>query len=639
MLIARRIALAALLGTAQTYAQSGPEVENLVVTASRTPVQQVRVGSSLTVIERAALEIRQQTLVSDALRDVPGVAMSRGGGLGAVTQARIRGTEGNHALVLIDGVEANNPVSNSEYDFANLLVSEVERIEILRGPQSALYGSDAVGGVINIVTRERSAGLEADLHLEGGSFGTRQLALDVGGGGDTFTGGIALQDFASDGQNASRMGGEKDGFANRSVSLHGRAALSDSFEVIARFRHIDSEQDFDSQDFNFPATPTQGLLVDDDVSSHFEQWFANVQGRLDTQRLTQRFGLSKTQTDNRFYDAQTPSGANHGAKTKLDYQLSVALDATLAGSARSLTFALESERSDYLNRGATPDALENQSQSDGQDSFVAEYRLEFMRADLSLSARYDFNEAFEDADTYRVSGRYQFDERTRLHTSLGTGIANPGFFERYGFFPGSFVGNPGLRPERSTSFDVGLERRFGTRLRLDGTYFRADLRDEIQTTFDFETFLSGVTNLAGDSRRRGIELSLAAELAANWRLDAAYTYTDAQQPDGRAELRRARHIASLDNSFQFAAGRGRVHLGIDYNGAQYDSEFIEATPETLARLSSFTVLRLSADLRPRAGLRVYARVENLLDESYEEWFSYRGRGRAFVAGVAVSLAR
>jgi vitamin B12 transporter len=265
--------------------------------------------------------------------------------------------------------------------------------------------------------------------------------------------------------------------------------------------------------------------------------------------------------------------------------------------------------------------------------------MEFARADLSLSARYDINDLFEDADTYRVSGRYTLSERARLHTSLGTGIANPGFFDLYGFFPGSFVGNPQLTPELSTSFDIGVDLRINNRLRLDATYFRADLQDEIQPTFDSTSFLSSVTNLDGDSERRGVELSLDAELASNWNLAASYTYTDAEQPDGQAEVRRARHIASLNNTFQFAAGRGRVNLGIDYNGRQYDNEFIFATPESVVNLSAFTLLRLSADFTPRDGLRVYARVENLLDEAYEEWFSYRGRGRAFVAGVAFELAR
>jgi vitamin B12 transporter len=644
MIMARRLALSVLFCAAHAHAQTAAQadaaaLENLVVSASRTPLQMQRVGSSLTVIDRSSLEIRQQTLVADALREVPGVAISRGGGLGAVTQARIRGSEGNHALVLIDGVEANNPVADSEFDFANLLVSEIERIEVLRGPQSALYGSDAIGGVINIITRERTDGLDASVHLEGGSLGTHQFGVAVGGGGERLTGGIALQDFASDGENASRSGYEKDGFENRSMSLHGRAALTDGFELTAKLRYLDSQQDFDSQDFDFPATPTQGLLIDDAVSSRLQQWFFRFEGNLRGDRLSQRFGVSETQTDNRFFDADVQSSANNGEKSKFDYQLSIDLSAAQAVAGHSLTFVLETERSDYRNRGATPDAFENQTQSDKQDSVAAEYRMEFARADLSLSARYDINDLFEDADTYRVSGRYTLSERARLHTSLGTGIANPGFFDLYGFFPGSFVGNPQLTPELSTSFDIGVDLRINNRLRLDATYFRADLQDEIQPTFDSTSFLSSVTNLDGDSERRGVELSLDAELASNWNLAASYTYTDAEQPDGQAEVRRARHIASLNNTFQFAAGRGRVNLGIDYNGRQYDSEFIFATPESVANLSAFTLLRLSADFTPRDGLRVYARVENLLDEAYEEWFSYRGRGRAFVAGVAFELAR
>lgn len=641
MPIARPFVLAcAALGIAGAAAQTSP-LEDLVVTASRAPVARDRVGSSLTVIDRAALEVKQQIFVADALRDVPGVAVSRGGGLGAVTQVRIRGAEGNHALVLIDGVEANNPVSNSEFDFANLLVSDIERIEILRGAQSALYGSDAVGGVINIITRERPAGFEAALQAEAGSFGTRRHALDLGGGNDRLTGGLALQRFSSDGHNVSRFGDEADGFENDAVSLHGRALIGERIELAGTLRHIESEQDFDSQDFAFPPTPTQGLLIDDDVSSRLDQSFGRLRASIDGARVSQQLGIAETRTHNRFFDAALAAGENRGEKSKLDYQLAVALGRTeTADLGGTLVVALEREDSDYTNRGASPESPENQIQSDRQTGVAVEYRLGLERADFSASARHDDNRLFDDADSFRLTGQYRLGERTRLHTSLGTGIANPGFFELFGFFPGSFVGNPELKPERSTNFDIGIERRFaGDRVRVDWTYFRADLSDEIVTTFDSASFLSSVANLDGDSERRGVELSLDANITERWRLSAAYTYTDADQPDGRAELRRARHIAALDSAFEMAGGRARINVGIDYNGRQYDTELVAATPETIVSLPSFTLVRVGGDYRPRPRLRVFARLENALDEDYEEWFSYRGRGRAFVAGLELELTR
>ena len=631
--------LAAAVFVNPAFDAAGQDIENVVVTASRVPIDAAEVGSSMSVVSRADLDVRQPTFVADALRDVPGLAVSRGGGFGAVTQVRIRGAEGNHALVLIDGVEANNPVSNSEFDFANLALADIERIEILRGPQSALYGSDAIGGVINVITRERDDGFDARATVEGGSFGTHAFALSAGSGTERYGGGLHVSRLATDGENIARAGNEKDGFENDALTLDGRALLG-AFAVNANVQHIDSAQEFDTQDFSFPAGPTQGLVVDDDVSSSLEQWFARVQATADFARVTHRLAVSGTSTENTFLDGSAVTGRNEGDKTKVDYQATLDLGgaATIPEAGRrTLTLALERELVDYANRGASPDAAENQTQDDAQTSIAAEYRRAFARASFSASARFDDNDLFDDASTYRLTGAYRAGDRTRLHSSLGTGIANPGFFELFGFFPGSFIGNPALVPEHSTSFDFGVERLLGADTRLDVTYFRADLEDEIETTFDSSTFLSSVRNLRGESERRGVELSIVAGVSDRWQVAASYTYTHAEQPDG-GELRRPRHVASLDNTLQFLDGRARLHFGVDHTGAQLDTELVFATPEERVEVPAFTLVKVSGDLRLAPRLRVYGRIENLLGEEYEEWFSYRGRGRALVAGFAVDLA-
>ena len=639
----RLISLCALAILPFSVSAQQADETDVVVTASRIAVAPAQVGSSLTVIDRETLAVRQLLFVSDALRDVPGVAVSRGGGLGAVTQVRVRGTEGNHALVLIDGVEANNPVSNSEFDFANLLVADIERIEILRGPQSALYGSDAIGGVINIITREYTDGLDAMIRAGAGNLGTQDLGLRIGGGGDRYTGGASLTRFASDGENIARTGPEKDGFENDVLTLHGRALLGDRLALKANLRYIESTQDFDTQDFDFPATPTQGLVVDDDVAGNIEQLFYRFQADSRGDLGEHRFGLSGTHTKNVFFGDGLMTGQNQGDKTKLDYQFTLPLGRSSSapdGVVQALTLAAERELVDYENRGASPLAAENQRKNDEQTSVVAEYRAGSARADFSASARLDRNELFEDASTFRLTGSFALNGQTRLHTSFGTGVTNPGFFELFGFFPGSFIGNPALAPEQSRSFDIGVERLFDDgRWRADITYFDADLREEIQTTFDTPTFLSSVTNLPGDSERRGAEMILNGAPTERWQLAASYTYTDARQPDGLPELRRAKRIASLDNTVELAGGRARVHLGIDYNGPQVDSEFVFATPEERVTLPSFTLVTLAGDFAIDARWRLYARAENLLDEEYEEWFGYRGRGRAVVAGFELALTR
>jgi vitamin B12 transporter len=450
--------------------------------------------------------------------------------------------------------------------------------------------------------------------------------------------------FTTDGQNIARGGDEADGFRNDALTLHGHAQLGDAFAVRGHLRYIDSEQEFDTQDFSFPVTATQGLVVDDDVASNMEQWFGRVEATAGFARTEHRFGVSGTRTENVFFDGGAATGSNAGDKTKLDYQLTLALGpaATDTGARRldhALTVAFEREFVEYMNLGATADALENQVQADEQSSVVAEYRASFGRVGFSASARHDANELFEDAATYRMTGSFDVAADTRLHSSVGTGISNPGFFDLFGFFPGSFVGNPALEPERSTHFDVGIEHSFAVeRARVDVTYFRADLEDEITTSFDVATFLSTVENLRGQSERRGVELSLTASATERWQVAAAYTYTEAYQPDGAPELLRPRHVASLDNTLTLAGGRARLNVGIDYGGTQIDNEFVFATLAERAVLPSFTLVNVAGDVRLNERWRLYGRVENLLDEEYEEWFSYSGRGRAVVAGFALELA-
>jgi vitamin B12 transporter len=612
-------------------------LEELIVTASRTPVAAPEVGSSVSVITRTELEARRYRLVADALREVPGVAVSRGGGLGAVTQARIRGAEGNHTLVLIDGIEANNPVSNSEFDFANLLVADIDRIEVLRGPQSALYGSDAIGGVINVITKRPADGVRSIVRAERGSLGANELAFSASRGDESSALGFSLEHLATDGFNIARSGSERDGYANDTLALQAAREIGERIDLSAKLRYIDSAQQFDSQDFSFPPSPTQGLVIDDDLEGALKQWFLRLESNLGASdgRWQHRLALSRTDTDNRFFNTGVVENGNAAAKTQLEVQSTRTFSQDTA-----LTLAFEHEAVDYENRGATPLSPENQRQSDAQSSGIVEYRTRWRQLEISLGGRYDANRLFDDAATYRVTLARPLGDSRRLHSSIGTGIANPGFFELFGFFPQSFVGNPELHPERSRSLDIGVEQRLaGGRVSLDATYFDADLEDEIETVFDDTTFLATVVNLNGASQRRGIELAANAALTPRWQLDASFTYTDAIAADGRAELRRPRHLASIASTFAFAAERGRLHVALDYNGRQDDSEFILATPADRVTLDAFTLVRVAADFDLDPQWRLYGRIENLFDVDYEEWFSYRSPGRTFALGFEREFTR
>ena len=226
------------------------QLPETVVSASRIPVLSESVGSAVTVITGEELERRQVRLVSDVLRDVPGLAVSRSGGAGTFTQVRIRGAEANQTLVLIDGVEINNPAGGSEFDFANLLASDIERIEVLRGPQSALYGSDAIGGVINIITKSAPGnGVEAQASGEYGSFGTSQVAGSAKVGfADVVSAALSVARYDTDGISAAdedNGNDENDGYENTTLNAKLTVKPADFIQFDFAGRRVNSEAEFD----------------------------------------------------------------------------------------------------------------------------------------------------------------------------------------------------------------------------------------------------------------------------------------------------------------------------------------------------------------------------------------------------------
>ncbi|MFO1350910.1 MAG: TonB-dependent receptor [Gammaproteobacteria bacterium] len=617
---------------AQAPEQTLPET---VVVADRIETPLAQSGSAVTVIDAAQLAAQNVQTVADALRGVPGVAVSRSGGLGSLTDVRIRGAESDHTLVLIDGVEANDPAFGSRFDFGHLLVTEIERIEILRGSQSALWGSDAIGGVINIITKRGKGPARAHASIEGGSFGSGQLGAGVSGGGDAYHYALGGAYLHSDGISIAPTGTEKDGYDNGTLSFKGgvspRANLA--FDIAGRYTVATSETD--PQDFGFPPGPTFGQVIDGNDESKVRQFYGRAQGKLMLfdGRWEQRLGAALTDTDNRNFSDGVKINTTLGRKTKFDYQSSLFFDALDAD--HSVIFALERETEDFKQRGLTPDAPENQDESITNIGYIGEYRLGIgEHLFLTGAVRQDDNDRFADATTYRLTGAYRWpDAGTRLHASLGTGVKNPSFIELFGFFPGTFIGNPDLKPEQSTSWDVGVEQAlWGGNLLADVTYFHSIFKDEITPTFDSDTFLSSVENGMGKSRREGVELSLSGELRADLSLTASYTYTSSRDPEGEDEVRRPRHQAGIDVNYRFLGDRAHVDLGVKYVGEQEDFDF-RSVPAARVTLGDYVLVDVSGAYKIGNHLELYGRIDNLLDQDYQEVFGYNTPGIGAFVGL------
>lgn len=645
------VALAAMAITTTVSAEEIRDI--LVVTASRIPVPLSTAGSSVSVIDREQIEARQSVFAVDLLQDVPGFAVSRSGGIGSQTQVRVRGAEANQVLVLIDGIEANDPAGNDEFAFQDLTTWDVERIEVVRGPQSALWGSDALAGVINVITRQPTEKFSAEGFAEGGAFGTYNFGGRVAGEVLGTRAGLSLSRVDSNGSNSSRSGDEADGYENTTgtLTLAGRPAGNLELDFIGRYTNTNKE--FDTTDFS------TGLPADSGDETDVKSGYFRAGGTLKllddrwTQSLRAAWNTTDTENSNDFGSAGSTAADKYGVYYQTSWQFTPgAADST----SNTVTFAVEHEQQDFQQRGAviildpedpSQNLDPNQDQNQRNTAAVIEVMLSpLQQTSISLSARYDHNSAFDDAATYRTTTAWTAENtRTRLHASYGTGQKAPTFVERFGFFPDQFVGNPNLKPETSTGWEAGIEQPlFNNRVSLGATYFNEDLENEINGfAFDPDTFLYTAENLDGRSMRRGVEVSAQARVTEGLRFSGSYTYLDATQPDpvtgdDTREIRRPRHVASLNGDWRFLDNKADVNLNLTYVSARDDS-FFEAVPpfgtETV-NLDSYYLASVAVSYRLTEQVRVYARVENLLNEDYEDVYGYNTPGLGAYAGIGLS---
>jgi len=621
------------------------ELADLVVSAGLEPISAQDVAASLTIITREEIDRRQVKYLSELLRDVPGFAVSQAGGPGSLTQVRVRGAEANQLLVLIDGIRANDPASGDEFQFQHALTSDIERIEIIRGPQSAIWGTDALSGVVNIIRRKdiSAGGGYWRSNVEAGSFGSLEATAEGGvqRGKARLSGGITY--LESDGTNISRGPGEDDGSENLTAAARLELDASDSLRFAFTGQKIDTRNDFDGNSFvtglpedsdDYTEADRTYLSAAANLNSPDSRWDGSASVNwLDSDNVNYSFGSRSSSTASQTLEWRLRASAGLDKDNPLDHRLSLALDY------RDV---------DFSQRGvASPFGDPNQDQSYNVAGYAAEYVARpFQGFTWTFSARRDDFSDFDDATTWQLAASKRFETGYRLRGSLGTGSKAPTFIELFGFYPDLFRGNPNLQPESSRGWELGVDLPLGdSALTLSATWFDQDLEDEIDGfVFDPETFLFTAVNRPGTSHRQGIELVLGGELTSKLWLNASYTYTDATElsqagTDG-PEIRRPEHVANLNLNQAFGGGRGNLNLDISYNGAQLDNFF--PPPEfaqVQVELDDFVLVDLAASWALMPWLEVTARVTNLLDEEYEEILGFVRPGRGFFAGLRGNFSR
>ncbi|WP_250655649.1 TonB-dependent receptor plug domain-containing protein [Alkalimarinus coralli] len=603
------------------------EATEVVISASRIEMARESSGSAITVLDSDYLEQNQVQVVSDVLRDVPGVAVSRTGGAGAPTQVRIRGAEANQTLVLIDGIEVNDVASGSEFNFAHLMNLEVERIEVLRGAQSALWGSDAMGGVINIVTKRGKGSLNGKITVEGGSYDTHQETLAINAGTDDYhyaLSGTLLNTNGISAASEERGNREKDGYKNATINLKSGIDLLDNLSMDLVVRHVKSDVDTDSFLGGVGA-------VDSDDNTETEQTSGKVSAKLDLldEQWHHRLSFSANDTDNTFFTAGTESYNSQGYKQKYEYQTDLFLYSSLTNSddlEHRFTFAAEHEEEEFYNKGFS--TIDRDMDVSG---YVVEYGANIDdRYYATVAGRRDINSLFQNANTYRLTFAGWVTDSVRLHTSKGKGIKNPTLFELFGSTP-DYTGNADLRPEENSTWDVGTEYHFNA---LDGyvdlTYFHTDVTNLITG--------SGQTsvNMPSDAKIKGVELSLVLRPSDNTRLNSSYTYTDSNDGNGNELVRRPEHVASINGSYLFSNDQTRLTTGVQYNGKQDDIEYDANWNTSTVTLSDYTLVNVALTHQLNKHIELFGRVDNLLNEEYEEVLTYGTKGINGMVGITIT---
>ncbi len=619
VLHARCMALFISFVSSQVMAQPVSEAME-VITVSATPININDAGSSVSVISRQNILDRNAGSVQDLLREIPGFSVNQQGSHGAVTQVRIRGAEANQVLVLINGIEVNDLAQGSEFDFSQISTNDIERIEIVRGPQSALWGSDAMAGVIHIITMPNTDDSSFDASLETGSFSTQRATFSANLGSSRHQTKLSVDYLDSDGTNIARNGNEDDGLENLTVSLAGRYAASDNLSLSYTIRHTDKTSEFDAIDFF-----TTGLPVDADYETDSTYLYSGVSiTQIVSDSIDHSLKASRTDTDNKTSASNPDKDETSGVRDTFRYQFNY-LD-----GANHLSLRVEHETEEYKQRGTSSFFGDpNQNLDAKTDSFAAEYRYVGERFNYSLSGRHDKNSEFDDSNSWRMTGNFKLSQAT-LFASVGESIKNPTFTERFGFFT-NFIGNPDLEPEESLHWEIGARTSLlNDKLELAATYFNADLENEING-FVFDAGTGGFTsgNIDGESKRKGVELAFGYTQSERFDLRATYTYLDATQQGFNGsdvtEVRRPEHTGSLTMNYRWQ--QAGLNFSVSYTGTQEDNFFPPFPPfQERVELDAFTLVSLSGYYNLNDLVTVTARIENLADENYEQVYGFASPG-------------
>ncbi len=607
----------ALMPAAAFAEEAGDAADTIVVTATRTETLLSETGKAISLLDAKTIEQRQTLSVADLLRTLPGVTIASNGGPGAFTSIFIRGASSEQTVALIDGVKINDPASpGGGFNFADLLTDNLDRIELLRGPQSVLWGSRAIGGVVNMITRAPTDELSVRASGEYGRYDTGHLTGAVTGkaGPVGFSAGAGY--LTTDGFSVADGGSEDDGYHLFGANLKTETKISDAVSLDLRGYYTKAKVDLDG----FP--PPTYSLADTNQYQRQEQivGYAGLNVLLFDGRLKNRFAAAYTRVDRTTYDdTLTPPEDfdSRGTNRRFEYQGIADLGLVQA------TFGAEHEQERFRTVSVfSPLAREK---ADIDSLYLDLHAKPVTGLSLGAGVRYDDHSQFGDATTMSADAAYSpNDGATTLRASYSEGFKAPTLYQLYD----GFYGTPGLRPERAKGFDGGIEQKlFDGKLELRATLFQRRVTNQID--FDLGTFT--YANIAR-ARARGVELEMRAAPTEALLLTANYTFTNArnrQRTDanfGNQLARRPRHSANATIDYDWGFGL-RTGATVIYAGKSYDDA------GNFTRLDDYVLVDLRAAYPVTDQVELTARITNLFDEKYQTASGYGQAGRAAFAGV------
>ena len=596
-----------------------PEV---VVSASRVPIPPKHIGSSVSVLTASDIEKRKTDYVHELLREIPSVAVSQTGAHGGNAQIRIRGAEANHTLVIIDGLEMGNPFSGDEFQLQHLPSASFESIEILRGPQSSIHGSESIGGVINFTTAIPEQGTEASIGVELGTRKSRKLNAHIGTANDGYFATITASHNETEGVSARTNNDERDGYKNQFLHFKTGLQAGENVDLSATLIGIKSAGEYDSFGSNDFLGKDKKILFG--TTLNFNQ---------EDDAVFHKLSLSKSQHDRRDFREGNQTSSSRGEQTKFVYQSTLNYETERA--IHSTTFAAEQKNKKVRSASLSHPAGGTLKLR----SYVLEQRLNFDDIGFfSASARHDDDRSnqFGSKNTYRLSGAWILDDHIRLHSSYGTGVKNPTVQDIFGW-TGSWVPNPTIEPETSKGWDLGVEAQLGDgSITVDATFFYNKIENLINIykcvencdDNDFNTNVYQSENVPGESRIRGLELSASGELGAGYEVSAHWTHSDGVDANKRNLVRRPRRTASLNvnKNLSLFNRPANVNLNIQHTGLQFDWDY--------SRLPGFMIANLTATFEISPDSQITARIKNLFNKTdYAEVGGYGVAERSFHIGV------